>query len=69
MTDAQPLQPITSAPKDKTIIAAGGWYEHPATGVRTEMPSYVAWDDLAGGWIMQDDHRRTYNEPKQWVSA
>jgi len=64
------VQPIDTAPKDKTIIVTGGWYEHPTTGMRMDfVPAFVAWDEAAGAWIMQDDHKRVYNEPKQWVAA
>jgi hypothetical protein len=62
------LQPISTAPKDKTIIVTGGWYEHPTTGQRQDyLPAYVAWNDLEQAWIMQDDYKRVYNEPKQWA--
>ncbi|MBV8895526.1 MAG: hypothetical protein JO051_03365 [Acidobacteriaceae bacterium] len=64
------MDPIETAPKGKTIIVTGGWYEHPESGERIDfVPSFVAWDDLEGKWIMQDDHKRPYNEPKFWTET
>jgi hypothetical protein len=66
MTD---MQDIASAPKDQTIIVTGGWYENPNSGQRVDfVPSFVAWDAGQEAWIMQDDHKLVYHEPKRWVS-